>query len=110
MAPPYSDVFASDIRAGLTGSRLCPDGYANYALQALGSTIGAARLGGRGGRLVAWQGGAEVAARAGASTVVFRASHTNMPGSLVRVDLDAASPLAVGVGPTAWVMPTTTTR
>lgn len=105
---PYADVPASDIRAGLTGIDVLviPDGYANYALQALGSTGKKALRAwvAEGGRLVAWQGGAEVAARAGVSTVVFKASHTNMPGSLVRVDLDTASPLAEDVGTTAWVM------
>lgn len=105
---PFTDVTADDIRAGLPGIDVLvmPDGYAGYALQDLGSR-------GRralrewviaGGRLVAWQGGVEVAARAGISTVVLRSSKTNMPGSLVRVALDPASPLAAGVGSSVWVM------
>jgi hypothetical protein len=53
---------------------------------------------------VGWQGGAQIAAQTGVSTVTLNASHTNMPGSLVRVAMDPGSPLDAGVGPTAWVM------
>lgn len=105
---PYTDVTAEDIRAGLPGIDVLvmPDGYAGYALQDLGSRGKRAlrEWVAAGGRLVAWQGGAEVAARAKVSTVVLRTSHTNMPGSLVRVRLDPGSPLAAGVGPSVWVM------
>lgn len=105
---PYTDVTSDDVRAGLPGIDVLvmPDGYANYALQDLGSAGKKALKGwvAAGGRVVAWQGGAEVAARSGVSTVVFQDSHTNMPGSLVRVTLDPASPLAAGIGGSAWVM------
>jgi hypothetical protein len=105
---PYALVEASDIAAGLEGVDVLviPDGYANYALQALGAKGKKALRGwvADGGRLVAWQGGAEVAARSGVSTVVFQASHTNMPGSLVRAAIDPSSPLADGIGPSVWAM------
>jgi hypothetical protein len=105
---PFTDVTPDDIRAGLPGIDVLvmPDGYAGYALQDLGAKGKRAlrEWVAAGGRLVAWQGGAEVAARAGVSTVVLKGSHTNMPGSLVRVALDPSSPLAAGVGATAWVM------
>ena len=104
----YDIVDAGDITAGLAGYDVLvvPDGYANYAIQALGAKGKRAlrEWVNRGGRLVAWQGGAEVAAKAGVSTVKFALSHTNMPGTLVRVELDPSSPLAAGVGELDWVM------
>ena len=85
---------------------MIPDGYANYAIQALGAKGKRALRDwvNGGGRLVAWQGGAEVAAKAGVTTAKFAASHTNMPGTLVRVELDPSSPLADAVGELDWVM------
>ncbi len=104
----YVDVTADDIKAGLAGIDVLviPDGYANYALQALGAKGKRALRDwvNAGGRIVAWQGGAVVAAKAGASTAKFGGSHTNMPGTLVRVSLDPSSPLADGVGDQDWVM------
>ncbi len=83
-----------------------PDGYANYALQALGAKGKKALVAwvNDGGHLIAWEGSAEVATRIGASTAVLQMAHTNMPGSLVRIALDETSPLADGVGPFAWAM------
>jgi zinc carboxypeptidase len=105
---PYTDVTADDIKAGLPGidELIVPNGYANYALQALGAKGKKALLDWvtAGGRYVGWQGGAEIAARTGVSSVTLDVSHANMPGSLVRVSMDPASPLADGVGDTAWVM------
>jgi hypothetical protein len=106
---PYTEISADDIRSGrLDGidELVIPDGYTNYGLQALGSTGKKALRTWvqNGGRLVAWQGGAEVAARAGISTATFNTSKTNMPGSIVRVALDPKSPLAKGVGRSVWVM------
>lgn len=104
----YTDVTATDITAGLAGFDVLviPDGYANYAIQALGAKGKRALRDwvNAGGRIVAWQGGAEVAVKAGASTAKFAGSHTNMPGTLVRVTMDPASPLAAGVGNLDWVM------
>ena len=104
----YVDVTADDIKAGLAGIDVLvmPDGYANYALQALGAKGKRALRDwvNAGGRIVAWQGGAVVAAKAGASTAKFGGSHTNMPGTLVRVSVDPSSPLADGVGDRDWVM------
>ena len=104
----YSLVDDGDIRAGLAGIDVLviADGYANYAIQALGAKGKRAlrEWVNGGGRLVAWQGGAEVAAKAGVTTVKFALSHTNMPGTLVRVELDPSSPLAADVGELDWVM------
>jgi len=83
-----------------------PDGYPNYALQALGAKGKKALIAwvNEGGHLIAWEGSAEVATRIGASTAVLQVAHTNMPGSLVRIALDETGPLADGVGPFAWAM------
>ena len=105
---PFVDVTAAGIVAGLGGIDVLviPDGYANYALQALGAKGKRALRDwvNAGGRVVAWQGGAEVAAKAGVSTARFGNSHTNAPGTLIRVAVDPASPLAAGVGDRNWVM------
>ncbi len=117
---PYTNVDAGQIKAGLQGIDvlLVPDGYVNYGLQALGSQgrkALAAWVEG-GGRYVGYLGGTELAASTGVSTVVLKSSHTSAPGTLIRVKLDPASPLAAGVDPTpespstledpptAWVM------
>jgi len=104
----YRDVTASDITAGLAGIDVLviPDGYANYGVQALGAKGKRALRDwvNAGGRLVAWQGGAEVAVKAGVSTVKLAASHTDAPGTLIRVSLDDSSPLAAGIGDRDWVM------
>jgi Zinc carboxypeptidase len=105
---PYTDVTASDIVAGLTDIDVLviPDGYANYASQALGAKGKRALRDwvNAGGRVVAWQGGVEVLVKAGVSTVRLGGSKTNAPGTLIRVSLDAASPLADGIGARDWVM------
>jgi hypothetical protein len=105
---PYTDVGVDDIRAGLPGIDVLvvPNGYANYGLQALGAKGKKALRAwvAAGGRYVGWQGGAEIAARTGVSTAVLSTSHTNMPGSLVRIALDTDSPIASGIGAVDWVM------
>jgi hypothetical protein len=104
----YADVVASDIVAGLPGIDVLviPDGYSNYALQALGQKGKRALRDwvNAGGRVVAWQGGVEVLVKAGVSTVRLAGSKTNAPGTLIRVTLDAGSPLAAGIGARDWVM------
>ncbi len=105
---PFTDVTAADIIAGLAGVDVLvmPDGYANYGVQALGSKGKKALRDwvNAGGRIVAWQGGAVVAAKSGASSAKFGTSHTNAPGTLIRVAVDDASPLATDIGDRAWVM------
>jgi len=83
-----------------------PDGFPNYAVQDFGEKGKRALRDwvNAGGRLVAWQGGALVATKAGISTAHFSTSNTNAPGALIRVSLDDASPLAEGVGELDWVM------
>ena len=83
-----------------------PDGFPNYALQDLGAKGKKAlrQWVNDGGRLVAWQGGAVVAAKAGISTAQFSTSNSNTSGALLRVAVDDASPVADGVGDLDWVM------
>jgi hypothetical protein len=105
---PYTDVTADGIVAGLAGIEVLviPDGYTNYAMQALGQKGKRALRDwvNAGGRIVASQGGVEVLVKAGVSTVKLTGSKTNAPGTLVRVSLDAGSPLADGIGARDWVM------
>ncbi len=106
---PYTPVEAGDITAGLDPAidvLIIPDGYAPSAVKALG-TKGKTALRAwvnAGGRIVAFQGGVEVAVKTGVSTVKLGNAKTNMPGTLVRVSVDDGSPLADGVGDRAWVM------
>jgi hypothetical protein len=106
----YVDIDADFITTQLVTSDIdvvvIPDGYANYGVQALGAKGKKALRDwvNKGGRLVAWQGGVEVAVKAGVSTVKLANANTNMPGTLVRVALDPTSPLAEGVGDRDWVM------
>jgi Zinc carboxypeptidase len=83
-----------------------PDGFPNYALQDLGAKGKKAlrQWVNDGGRLVAWQGGAVVAAKAGISTAQFSTSNTSTSGALLRIAVDETSPLADGVGDLDWVM------
>ena len=105
---PFSDVTADDITAGLAGIDVLvmPDGYANYGVQALGAKGKRALKDwvNGGGRIVAWQGGVEVAVKAGVSSVKLGSSRTDAPGTLIRVSLAAGSPLAAGIGARDWVM------
>ncbi|MGH2681443.1 MAG: M14 family zinc carboxypeptidase [Actinomycetota bacterium] len=106
---PFDVVAGGDIAAGSLSDvdvLVMPDGYPNYALQALGAKGKKALVAwvNGGGRLIAWEGSAEIATRIGASTAVLQLAHTNMPGSLVRIALDETGSLADGVGPFAWAM------
>ena len=106
---PFETITAEDVVGGALADHdvlVMPDGYPNYALQALGAKGKKALVAwvNAGGRLIAWEGSAEVATRIGASTAVLQMSHTNMPGSLVRIAMDETGPLAEGVGPFAWAM------
>jgi hypothetical protein len=106
---PFTLVTGSDIASGgLTGADvlIMPDGYSTSALQALGAKGKKALVSwtNAGGRVIAWEGSAEVVTRTGVSTAVLHMPHTNMPGSLVHVGLDQGSPLADGVGDFDWAM------
>ena len=81
-------------RPGPIDVLVIPDGYANYGVQALGAKGKRALRDwvNAGGRIVAWQGGAEVAARPAPRRAKFGDSHTNAPGTLIRVAVDDGEP------------------
>ena len=105
-----SDLISSeDIAAGALDDYdvlVMPDGYPNYALNALGAKGKKALVAwtNGGGHVIAWEGSAEIVTRIGVSTAMLQVAHTNMPGSLVRAAVEPTSPLGEGVGPFAWTM------
>jgi hypothetical protein len=104
---PYTLLRPADVAAGaLSGvdALVVPNGPVEPALAALGDA-GAAALQGwvrGGGRYVGFRGGTELAIRLGLSTATLAAPTSDVPGSLFRVVLDQGSPLARGVGRTAY--------
>lgn len=104
----YSEIRTGQIKDGLKGIDVLvmPDGYAFYALDALGREgKDALRKWIRdGGRLVTWQDGVRVAIRSGLSTAKWGRTNAAAPGALVRTTVDQSSPLAKGIGSTMWVM------
>ncbi|WP_131740379.1 M14 family zinc carboxypeptidase [Actinomadura roseirufa] len=104
---PYTLLTPEDIAAGkLAGTRvlLVPNGPVPDAYTALGDAgRSALRTWTRdGGRYVGWQGGTQLAARLGLTTATLADPTSDIPGTLFRVKVDGASPLAKGVGRTAW--------
>ncbi|MCP2339594.1 M14 family zinc carboxypeptidase [Actinomadura rupiterrae] len=104
---PYTLLSPADVASGkLAGVQVLvvPNGPAEAADKALGDTGRAAlaKFVQDGGRYVGWQGGAQIAARAGITTDTFTDPTSDVPGSLFRVKVDGRSPLARGVGATAW--------
>ncbi|MFD0691355.1 M14 family zinc carboxypeptidase [Actinomadura fibrosa] len=104
---PYTLLTPADVAAGrLAGVEvlIVPNGPAPAASTALGETGRAAlqRWARDGGRYVGWQGGTQLAATLGLTTATLTAPTSDIPGTLFRVKVDAGSPLAKGVGGTAW--------
>jgi Zinc carboxypeptidase len=104
----YREVSTRDIKEGLNGVNVLvmPDGYAWYALKALGGDGKDAlrKWVRQGGRLVTWQDGIRVVVRSGLSTIEWGRINAAAPGSLIRTSVDQTSPLAKGIGSTMWVM------
>ena len=99
----YEDVTAADIIAGPVPGRStcwsCPTATRTTAVQALGAKGKRALRDwvNAGGRLVAWQGGVGVAAKAGVIDREVRPARTpNVPGTLIRVSLDDVEPARRG--------------
>jgi hypothetical protein len=104
---PFRLLSPADIAAGrLTGAEvlLVPGGPAGAAATALGDGGRAAlrRWTEGGGRYVGWQGGARLAAQLGLTSATLSQPTSDVPGTLFRVKVDPRSPLAEGVGGTAW--------
>ncbi len=104
---PYRLLTPADVAAGeLAGldRLLVPNGPAPAAQTALGPA-GVAALTGwvrGGGQYVGWRGGTLLAARLGLADVQLANPTSDVPGSMFRVNVKPGSPLAAGVGPTAW--------
>ena len=103
----FQDISAHAIKhGGLAGVDVLvvPNGSAYYGELNLGNN-GARDLRAwvrGGGRLVAYRGGAELAARLGLTSAVVSDPTSDVPGSMLRVRVDGDSPLSRGVGPFAW--------
>ncbi len=104
----YRELDGTDIRrGGLEGVEvlLVPDGDPGAGERSLAAP-GARELRrwlADGGRLVGWAGGTELAARLALTTARLREPTSDVPGSLLRVQVDPASPLSAGVGDDAWM-------
>ena len=106
---PSTTVSPADVVAGELENvdvLVVPNMYVPTINQVLGKTGKRALVDwvNEGGRYIGYRGGAELATRYGISTAQLQQPNTVIPGSLIRVRLDQASPLADGVGDFAWVM------
>lgn len=104
---PFTLLTPADVAAGrLSGVEvlITPDGPASSAYTALGDAGRAAlqQWTRDGGRYIGWQGGTQLAARLGLTTATLAEPTSDIPGTLFRVKVDGSSPLAAGVGATAW--------
>ena len=105
----YRNISKDDIRAGALSKvdvLVTPNGTAPRAMTKLKpSGRKALRQWVRdGGRYIGWAGSTRLAARLGMSTVRMRAPKSDIPGSLLRLRVDPASPLSRGVGRHVWTM------
>jgi len=104
---PYRPLSPADVAAGALDDidvLVVPNGPVESGLAALGAAGQAALQGWvrGGGRYVGFRGGTEIAVRLGLSTATLAAPTSDVPGSMLRVVLDGGSPLAAGVGGTAY--------
>ena len=86
---------------------IVPDGSSNTGFNGLGAAGQQAMRDwvNGGGRLVAWSGGGALASRLGISSAQFSTASAEglaVPGTMFRVRVNQASPLAAGVGPFAY--------
>lgn len=107
---PFRMLTTDDVREGALRRidvLVVPMGGVNVGVRRLGSDGMDAieRWVAGGGRYVGYKyGGALLAERLAITTARFRNSPYSIPGSLIRVQIDPASPLADGVGAWVWVM------
>ena len=105
---PYRRVTSAQIAAGALADfdvLLVPNGVSTTASNALGSAGRRALLDwvNAGGGYVGWRGAVDLAARLGLTTARIAEPHSDIAGTLIRVAVDPASPLAAGVGAFNWV-------
>jgi hypothetical protein len=105
----YDDVSAGQIADGaLSGYDVLvvPSGSDSAAATSLGSAGQQALTEwvARGGTLITLRDSSRLATRLGLTSATYAASTSDIPGSLIRVEVDSGSPLARGVGDTAYAM------
>jgi hypothetical protein len=105
---PYQRVTSAQIAAGALADfdvLLVPNGVSTTGSNALGPAGRKALLNwvNAGGEFIGWRGGVDLAARLGLTTARIAEPHSDIAGTLVRVAVDPASPLATGVGAFNWV-------
>ncbi len=106
---PFTDLTAEQIASGRLADfdvLVVPTGSDATASAALGTEGRQAltRWVRAGGRLVTLRDSSRLATRLGLTSATFESATSDIPGSLVRVQVDPASPLADGVGRTAYAM------
>lgn len=105
----YDDLVAEDFTAeGLDDLKVVviPNGSGTQAAEALGDAGQQALRDwvAEGGRLVTLRNSSALAQTLGVTSAVSAEPSSDIPGSLIRVEVDPASPLARGVGRTAYAM------
>ena len=105
---PYRAVTSAQIAAGALAdfdALLVPNGVSTTASNALGPAGRKAVVDwvNAGGKFIGWRGGVDLAARLGLTTARIAEPHSDIAGTLIRVAVDPASPLATGVGAFNWV-------
>ena len=105
----YANLTAAQIAAGALADidvLVVPNGSDATASTALGAAGRAAldQWVRDGGRLITLRDSSRLATRLGLTSASYTSATSDIPGSLIRVEVDPASPLAAGVGETAWAM------
>ncbi|SDZ35627.1 hypothetical protein SAMN05216215_106251 [Saccharopolyspora shandongensis] len=105
----FGDLTAEQIAAGVLADYdvlVVPNGPEAEAADSLGEQGRAALTEWvrGGGTLITLRDSSRLAARLGLTSAAFAEPTSDIPGALIRMELDPASPLAAGVGPTAWAM------
>ncbi|TQM65081.1 M14 family zinc carboxypeptidase [Humibacillus xanthopallidus] len=105
----HTDLTAAQIAAGALADidvLVVPNGSDSTASNALGAAGRAAldQWVRDGGRLITLRDSSRLATRLGLTSASYTSPTSDIPGSLIRVEVDPASPLSAGVGDTAWAM------
>lgn len=105
----FTDVRATQIAGGALADYdvlVVPNGSDTTAANALGPAGQAALKSWiqDGGRLVTLRDASRLASRLGLTSATYASATSDIPGSLVRTEIDQSSPLAAGVGDTAYAM------
>lgn len=105
----YADLTAADIAGGALAGQdvlVIPNGSSEDALDSLGAAGQEALVDWvrGGGRLVTLRNASLLPSALGLTSATAQEPTSDIPGSLIRVEVNRRSPLADGVGSTAWAM------